>query len=64
MHRLHNTTWLLGGGCGGSAARQGRSVVTCDSSAANGQVEFTAWERADGNVQNRKAYSLAAANAA
>jgi HK97 family phage major capsid protein len=34
------------------------------SSAASGQVEFVAWERADGNVQNRNAYSLAAANAA
>lgn len=39
-------------------------VVNPYSSAATGQVEFTAWERADGNVQNRKAYSLAAANAA
>ena len=39
-------------------------VVNPYSSAASGQVEFTAWERADGNVQNRKAYSLAAANAA
>ncbi|HEY9413786.1 MAG TPA: phage major capsid protein, partial [Pseudonocardia sp.] len=29
-----------------------------------GQVEYTAWERADGNVQNRKAYALAQANAA
>ncbi|MGJ6124699.1 phage major capsid protein [Mycolicibacterium sp. Y3] len=34
------------------------------SSAANGQVEFVVWERADGTVQNRSAYSLAAANAA
>lgn len=34
------------------------------SSAASGQVEFVAWERADGTVQNRSAYSLAAANAA
>ena len=39
-------------------------MVNPYSSAANGQVEFTAWERADGNVQNRAAYSLAAANAA
>jgi HK97 family phage major capsid protein len=39
-------------------------VVNPYSSAASGQVEFTAWERADGNVQNRKAYALAAANAA
>lgn len=29
-----------------------------------GQVEYVAWERADGNVQNRKAYALAQANAA
>jgi HK97 family phage major capsid protein len=33
------------------------------SSAGSGQVEFTAWERADGVVQNRKAYSLLANNA-
>jgi HK97 family phage major capsid protein len=39
-------------------------IVNPYSSASSGQVEFTAWERADGNVQNRKAYSLAAANAA
>ncbi|ORA38702.1 phage major capsid protein [Mycobacterium aquaticum] len=39
-------------------------MVNPYSSAATGQVEFTAWERADGNIQNRKAYSLAAANAA
>ncbi|HEV8568978.1 MAG TPA: phage major capsid protein, partial [Actinoplanes sp.] len=39
-------------------------IVNPYSSAASGQVEFTAWERADGNVQNRGAYSLAAANAA
>lgn len=39
-------------------------MVNPYSSAATGQVEYTAWERADGNVQNRKAYSLAAANAA
>jgi len=29
-----------------------------------GQVEYVAWERADGNIQNRKAYALAQANAA
>jgi HK97 family phage major capsid protein len=39
-------------------------VVNPYSSAASGQVEFTAWQRADGNVQNRKAYSLAGSNAA
>lgn len=39
-------------------------MVNPYSSAASGQVEFTAWERADGNTQNRLAYSLAAANAA
>jgi predicted phage gp36 major capsid-like protein len=39
-------------------------MVNPYSSASSGQVEFTAWERADGNVQNRAAYSLAAANAA
>lgn len=39
-------------------------MVNPYSSASSGQVEFTAWERADGVVQNRKAYSLAAANAA
>jgi HK97 family phage major capsid protein len=39
-------------------------VVNPYSRANNGEVEFVAWERADGNVQNRKAYSLAAANAA
>lgn len=39
-------------------------VVNPYSSANNGQVEYVAWERADANVQNRKAYSLAAANAA
>ncbi|MDX3006733.1 phage major capsid protein [Kribbella solani] len=38
-------------------------VVNPYSSANSGQVEYVAWERADGNVQNRKAYSLAAANA-
>jgi HK97 family phage major capsid protein len=39
-------------------------MVNPYSSAASGQVEYTAWERADGNVQNRAAYSLVAANAA
>ncbi|WP_083459536.1 phage major capsid protein [Jiangella muralis] len=39
-------------------------VVNPWTRAHNGEIEFTAWERADGNVQNRKAYSLAAANAA
>lgn len=28
--------------------------------ANNGEVEFTAWERADGNIQNRKAYVVLA----
>lgn len=43
----------------------GSPVVSVNpySSAASGQVEFVAWERADGTVQNRNAYSLAAANA-
>jgi len=26
----------------------------------NGQVEYVAWERADGNVQNRAAYAVLA----
>ena len=39
-------------------------IVNPYSSASQGQVEFTAWQRADGNVQNRKAYSLAGSNAA
>jgi HK97 family phage major capsid protein len=39
-------------------------IVNPYSSAGAGQVEYTAWERADGNVQNRKAYSLLQANAA
>lgn len=39
-------------------------VVNPYSSAASGQVEFTAWERADANVQNRKAYVLSKSNAA
>jgi HK97 family phage major capsid protein len=33
-------------------------VVNPYSRAANGEVEFTAWERADGNVQNRSAYKI------
>ncbi|WP_083459954.1 phage major capsid protein [Jiangella muralis] len=39
-------------------------IVNPWTRASNGEVEYIAWERADGNVQNRKAYSLAAANAA
>jgi HK97 family phage major capsid protein len=39
-------------------------VVNPYSRANFGQVEYVAWERADGNVQNRKAYALAQANAA
>jgi len=39
-------------------------MVNPYSSAASGQVEFTAWERADGTVQNRLAYSLLKNNAA
>lgn len=35
-------------------------VVNPYSSAANGQIEYTAWERADGNIQNRKGYSILA----
>ncbi|PSL02879.1 HK97 family phage major capsid protein [Haloactinopolyspora alba] len=38
-------------------------VVNPYSSANSGQVEYTAWERADGNIQNRPAYTLLAANA-
>lgn len=33
-------------------------VVNPYSRAANGEVEFTAWERADGTVQNRSAYKI------
>lgn len=33
-------------------------VVNPYSRAANGEVEFTAWERADGNIQNRSAYKI------
>lgn len=39
-------------------------VVNPWTRASNGEVEYLAWERADGNIQNRSAYSLAAANAA
>jgi HK97 family phage major capsid protein len=35
-------------------------MVNPYSSAASGQVEFTAWERADGNIQNRKAFVVLA----
>lgn len=33
-------------------------VVNPYSRAANGEVEFTAWERADGVIQNRSAYKI------
>jgi HK97 family phage major capsid protein len=33
-------------------------VVNPYSRAANGEVEYTAWERADGNIQNRNAYVI------
>jgi len=33
-------------------------VVNPYSRAANGEVEFTAWERMDGNIQNRSAYKI------
>lgn len=33
-------------------------VVNPYTSANNGQVEYTAWERADGNIQNRKAFTV------
>lgn len=33
-------------------------VVNPYTRAANGEVEFSAWERADGNVQNRSAYKI------
>lgn len=33
-------------------------VVNPYSRAANGEVEYTAWERADGNIQNRGAYKI------
>lgn len=35
-------------------------VVDPFTRAVNGQIQYVAWERADGNIQNRKAYSLAA----
>lgn len=33
-------------------------VVNPYSRAANGEVEYSAWERADGNIQNRAAYKI------
>lgn len=33
-------------------------VVNPYNRASNGEVEFTAWERADGNIQNRGAYKI------
>jgi len=39
-------------------------IVNPYSRANFGQVEFVAWERADGNIQNRKAYALLQNNAA
>jgi HK97 family phage major capsid protein len=39
-------------------------VVNPYSRANFGQVEYVAWERADGQIQNRKAYAIAQANAA
>jgi HK97 family phage major capsid protein len=33
-------------------------VVNPYTRASNGQVEYTAWERADGNIQNRSAYKI------
>ncbi|HEV8569821.1 MAG TPA: phage major capsid protein [Actinoplanes sp.] len=39
-------------------------VVNPYSRANFGQVEYVAWERADGNIQNRKAYALLQNNAA
>lgn len=33
-------------------------VVNPYTRAANGEVEFTAWERADGTIQNRSAYKI------
>lgn len=33
-------------------------IVNPYTRAANGEVEFTAWERADGTVQNRSAYKI------
>lgn len=37
-------------------------VVDPYGRAANGEVQYTAWERADGNVQNRTAYKILANN--
>lgn len=37
-------------------------VVDPYGRAANGEVQYTAWERADGNVQNRVAYKILANN--
>lgn len=37
-------------------------VVNPYSRASNGEVEYTAWERADGNIQNRLAYTILANN--
>lgn len=39
-------------------------VVNPYSRASNGQVEYTAWERADGNIQNRSAYKILANDSA
>jgi HK97 family phage major capsid protein len=35
-------------------------IVNPWTRAGNGEVEFVAWERADGNIQNRKAYTVLA----
>lgn len=35
-------------------------VVSPHTRIANGEIEYVAWERADGNIQNRKAYSILA----
>lgn len=37
-------------------------VVDPYGRAANGEVQYTAWERADGNIQNRGAYKILANN--
>jgi len=37
-------------------------VVDPYGRAANGEVQYTAWERADGNIQNRVAYKILANN--
>src|SRR6266540_4298644 len=39
-------------------------VVNPYSRANNGQTEYSAWQRADGNIQNRKAYAIVQNNAA